>query len=188
MINLLNVCSYIGRGKNLPAEFKYKDKTTHILKYSDIDEDGFFDTSKELTLRVDDEKLFKDLIYSEQNDIIFPELYRNNLILKLIQEDSQNTMAYSNSVFVIKVNTQLYNPNFLFHLLSSEKYKRKLEEEVYKSSKGYQGVFQMRLESLRKFEIPFIPLEEQKKILEQDLKINNKIDELKKQIHTLYDL
>ena len=44
------------------------------------------------------------------------------------------------------------------------------------------------MEELKNFEIPDIPLEEQERILKQDEKISRKIDKLKNELHTLYDV
>ena len=85
------------------------------------------------------------------------------------------------------VNKELAKKIFSL-LLNSEKYKRRLEEEVYKPSKGYEGVFQIRLENLRNFEIPFIPIEQQKEIIKKEQMKLDKINRLKEEINELYDL
>lgn len=189
MLNLLNICSYIGRGKGLPSNFKYNDETINVLGNSDIDEEGFINISEKIEVKTNSEDIFNDICYTEENDIIFPELYRNKLQLKCVQGIfKKNVLAYSNKIIFIRVNPQLYNSTFLYHLLNSEKYKRRLEEEVYKPSKGYEGVFQIRLENLRNFEIPFIPIEQQKEIIKKEQMKLDKINRLKEEINELYDL
>lgn len=188
MLNLSNICSYIGRGKNLPSIFKYNKETTYILRYSDVENNGSVILPDNISITVDDKIIFQDLIYTEKNDIIFPELFRNNLELKYLKDNCKDKTAYSNKMIFIRVNPLLYNPLFLYNLLSTQKYKDKISEEIYKPSKGYKDVNQIRLESLRSFEIPFVSLEKQEEILKKHKAFQKQIYNLENDLCTLYDI
>ena len=55
-------------------------------------------------------------------------------------------------------------------------------------SKGYSSTYQIRLDSLRQFEIPDIPIQEQLKILEEDKKLNEQISNIQDKLLKLYDI
>lgn len=119
----------------------------------------------------------------ENKDIIFSINFRNNLLIKQLNiiGPIENTI-YSSRVAYIRVNPEKYNSDFLFQLLNSPDYIRKLENEVY--SPGV--ISQISIERLKNFEVPNIPLEQQKEILQKQTHLKNKISTLTKQLDELF--
>ena len=114
--------------------------------------------------------------------------------MKLVQEcdkqlkeiEKQSNMIYSSRAVCIRTNPDIYNAKFLYHLLSTEKYRNKLLNEVYNNG-SYPDTYQISTVRLKKFKVPNIPIEEQKKILEKENKITMQIDKLQKELFALYD-
>ena len=95
-------------------------------------------------------------------------------------------MIYSSRAVYLRVNSCEYVPEFLYHLLSTEKYKRKLLEDVYTSG-SYIGTYQISIERLKNFKIPKVSIDKQRRILQKEKEINSAIQDLKKNLSSLYE-
>lgn len=188
MYKLFNICSYIGRGISISTKNSCKTGEIYQFRFSDIQKNGTILLDDRFRYNVADKEKTKELHYIENQDIVFPELVRNNIDLKMIQKPSDKILTYSSRIIYIRVIKELYNPIFLGILLSSQKFQQRLLQEVYMPSKGYADVSQIRLENLRNFEIPFIPIEQQKEIMKKEKMKLDKINKLKEEINELYDL
>ena len=132
---------------------------------------------------------YEDLkIYNIENkDIILPPITRKTLNIKqLNQVIEQDKMIYSNRAVYIRVNPDKYSPDFLFHVLSTQKYIYKLIDEAYTNG-SYTGTYQISIEKLKQINIPDISIKEQLKILEEEEKLNKEINKLTKQKDLLYE-
>ena len=188
MLKLFNICSYIGRGTTIPNSYKSQKGELHQFTFSDILQNGSISLNEKLRYSVNDEKILKKLSYVEKNDMIFPELIRDNIDIKMIGDTLDKGFSYSSRIIYVRVNKELYNSVFLSMLLRSDKLQKRLKNEVYVPSNGYKGVSQIRIESLRNFEIPFISLEQQAEIMKKEQMKRKKIEELTKELNNLYNL
>ena len=188
MYKLFNICSYIGRGMSIPTKYSSKKGEIYQFKYSDIQKNGDILLDDKFRYNVTEEEKAKKLHYIENNDIVFPELVRNNIDLKMIQKSSDKILTYSSRIIYIRVIKEVYSPIFLDILLNSQKFQQRLLQEVYMPSKGCSDVSHLRLENLRNFEIPFISIEQQKDIMKKEKMKLDKINKLKEEINELYNL
>ncbi|MFR1777294.1 MAG: hypothetical protein ACLSW4_04490 [Clostridia bacterium] len=158
----------------------------YAVAYANI-EDGKIDFSKTLKCNLPNAYMDLKMYDIAKDDIILPPITRKNLIIKQLKEiEKQSNMIYSSRAVCIRTNPDIYNAKFLYHLLSTEKYRNKLLNEVYNNG-SYPDTYQISTVRLKKFKVPNIPIEEQKKILEKENKITMQIDKLQKELFALYD-
>lgn len=171
------------KGKSIT---KSNNGNFYAVSYANI-ENGKIDFSKVLKCNLSNPYMDLKMYDIEKDDIILPPITRKNLIIKQLEDfETQRNMIYSSRAVYIRTDPDIYNATFLYHLLSTEKYKKKLLEEVY-SDGSYKDTYQISIERLKKFKVPNIPIEEQKKRLETENKIITQIDKLQKEFLALYD-
>lgn len=176
-IKLSEVCHTIGRGK---AITKSIDGDVYALGFTDI---SFIKTRSgrgRMTPKCKLQNEYEDLkMYNiEIMDIVLPPITRKNLYLKLVKALEENEkVIYSSRAIYIRVNKEKYSPNFLYKLLSTEKYKKRLLEEAYTKSTS-ENTFQISIAKLKEFEIPKISIDKQEEILQEEQKITEEFDEI----------
>lgn len=187
-MKLIDICTVLSRGKTLPDEYKNINGNIFNVRLVDIQSDGNVTLKDNYKYDIEDKNNYLYRYGIKNNDLVFSELTRMDFNVKLIQGIQPNVAMYSARVIFARINSEIYNPVFLSKLLNSGKYNKKFMECVYKETIGYSAVKQIRMEQLKNFKIPNIPLDEQEKILKEDIKINEKIHKLKNELHTLYEL
>ena len=188
MLKLEDICDVISRGKTIPDAYKSKTGDIYNLRLTHIKENGAVILEDEYKYELENKGNLLYFYGAKENDLIFPELVRNSLQVRNITNLGEEKVVYSARVIFARVNTELYNPIFLAKILNTDKYIKKLLEEAYCMSKGYSSTYQIRLDSLRQFEIPKISLEEQLKILEEDKKLKEQISSMQNKLIKLYDI
>lgn len=180
--NLIDVCYTIGKGKNITSKDEgdiYTVGFTNIILGQII----ISGASKcNLLNEYEDLKMYN----VEKMDIVLPPITRKHILIKQIKVMNQKLkMIYSARAIYIRVNPNRYIPEFLFHLLSSEKYRKKLIDEAYTENSN-TGTYQISIERLKQIEIPIISIEEQIKVLEEEKKISKEIENLMMERDLLY--
>ena len=188
MLKLEDICYVISRGKTLLDGYKSKNGDIYNLRLTHIKEDGTVILDNEYKYELENKGNIMYFYGAKEKDLIFPELVRNDLRVRSITNIGEEKIVYSARVIFARVNTELYNPVFLAKILNTDKYIKKLLEKAYCMSKGYSSTYQIRLDSLRQFEIPNIPIQEQLKILEEDKKLNEQISNIQDKLLKLYDI
>lgn len=181
-INLIDVCYTIGKGKNIISK---DDGNIYAVGFPNI---TLGRVSLSSANKCDLRNEYEDLkMYNvEKMDIILPLITRKNILLKQIESvNKQIKMIYSARAIYIRVDPNKYVPEFLFHLLSNEKYRKKLIDEAYTES-SYTGTYQISLERLKQVKIPVVSIAEQTKVLEEERKISKEIESLIEQKDLLY--
>lgn len=178
-IKLSEVCHTIGRGK---AITKSIDGDVYALGFTDISFIKIRSGSGRgrMTPKCKLQNEYEDLkMYNiEIMDIVLPPITRKNLYLKLVKALEENEkVIYSSRAIYIRVNKEKYSPNFLYKLLSTEKYKKRLLEEAYTKSTS-ENTFQISIAKLKEFEIPKISIDKQEEILQEEQKITEEFDEI----------
>jgi|GEM_PF-2843498 hypothetical protein len=176
--------SYVSqKGKSVTKDNK---GNFYAVAYTNI-ENGKIDFEKLLKCNLSNAYMDLKMYDIEKGDIILPPITRKNLVIKQLDDfESQSNMIYSSRAIYIRVNPNIYNAKFLYHLLSTEKYKNKLLNEVY-SDGSYIDTYQISIERLKNFKLPKIPIEEQNKILEKENKITMQINKLQEELLALYE-
>lgn len=187
-MKLIDICTVLSRGKTIGTQYNNTNGDVFNVRLIHIKHDGSVVLDNDYRYNIEDKNNYLYRYGVQNNDLIFSELTRNDFSVRLIKGIQPNIAIYSARVIFARINTELYNPVFLSKLLNNEKYNKTIIEQVYKGTIGYSAVKQIRMEELKNFEIPDIPLEEQERILKQDEKISRKIDKLKNELHTLYDV
>lgn len=196
MLKLNNICSIISRGISLSVQDKSTKGNYYIVRLADIKEDGKIILSNDSKYQIDDEK---NLLYNygvQDGDLIMSEMTRTLPNIRIVNNPyKEDNVLYSLRTIFIRVNPNRYNVEFLKNILNSPKYNQKLLKIVYREIKKVvngklvgSGLFQVSISDLRNFEIPDISLEEQEKILKQEIVLKNEITDLEEKLHTLYDL
>ena len=188
MLKLSDVCYIISRGKTLSDKYKALDGDIYNLRLTHIGEDGSVILADEYRYKIENKGNIMYFYGAKENDLIFPELVRNDLRVRALKNIGDEKIVYSARVIFARVNTEIYNPIFLTKVFSTDKYSKKLLEKAYCMSKGYSSTYQIRLDSLRQFEIPDIPIQEQLKILEEDKKLKEQISSIQNELVKLYDI
>lgn len=176
-IKLSEVCHTIGRGK---AIRKSIDGDVYALGFTDFaNEDR---ENEKLVPKCKLQNEYEDLkMYNiEIMDIVLPPITRENLNIKQVQELNENKkIIYSSRAVYIRVNKEKYFPRFLYNLLSTENYKKRLLEEVYTKA-TYANIFQISISKLKEFQIPKISINEQEEICKKGLEIIKELHDLTK--------
>lgn len=174
-IKLSEVCHTIGRGK---AIRKSIDGDVYALGFTDFaNEDR---ENEKLVPKCKLQNEYEDLkMYNiEIMDIVLPPITRENLNIKQVQELNENKkIIYSSRAVYIRVNNEKYFPGFLYNLLSTENYKKRLLEEVYTKA-TYANIFQISISKLKEFQIPKISINEQEEICKKGLEIIKELHNL----------
>lgn len=174
-IKLSEVCHTIGRGK---AIRKSIDGDVYALGFTDFaNEDR---ENEKLVPKCKLQNEYEDLkMYNiEIMDIVLPPITRENLNIKQVQELNENKkIIYSSRAVYIRVNKEKYFPRFLYNLLSTENYKKRLLEEVYTKA-TYANIFQISISKLKEFQIPKISINEQEEICKKGLEIIKELHDL----------
>lgn len=187
-MKLIDICTVLSRGRTISDKYKDINGNVFNIRLVHIQNSGNIVLNDDYKYNIEDKNNYLYRYGVQDNDLVFPELTRTDFDVKLIQGIQPNIAIYSARVIFARINTELYNPVFLSKLLNNEKYNKKMIEQVYKNTMGYSAVKQIRMEELKNFEIPDITLEKQEGILKQDEKISQRIDKLKNELHTLYDI
>lgn len=187
-MKLIDICTVLSRGRTISDKYKDINGNVFNIRLVHIQNSGNIVLNDDYKYNIEDKNNYLYRYGVQDNDLVFPELTRTDFDVKLIQGIQPNIAIYSARVIFARINTELYNPVFLSKLLNNEKYNKKMIEQVYKNTMGYSAVKQIRMEELKNFEIPDITLEKQESILKQDEKISQRIDKLKNELHTLYDI
>lgn len=174
-IKLSEVCHTIGRGK---AIRKSIDGDVYALGFTDFaNEDR---ENEKLVPKCKLQNEYEDLkMYNiEIMDIVLPPITREKLNIKQVQELNENKkIIYSSRAVYIRVNKEKYFPRFLYNLLSTENYKKRLLEEVYTKA-TYANIFQISISKLKEFQIPKISINEQEEICKKGLEIIKELHDL----------
>ena len=179
---LSEICYIVSKGKNSTLEMEGNVK---MLTFPAITNNGDICEADIPKSYLENPYLDLKTYNVENKDIIFSITFRNKLVIKQLNFISSiENMMYSSRVAYIRVNPEKYNPDFLFELLNTDKYIKRLEKEVYTAG----IISQISLERLKNFEVPDISIEEQKKILQEKNKIDDKISNLEKQLKELFNL
>lgn len=188
MIKLNEVVDFISRGKLLSDDCKDSNGEFYSLRLTHIKDDGTIIYDEDYKYNIENKSNLLYLYGVKNNDLIFPELTRGALNIKVIKDVDKDNVIYSQRVIFARVNQNKYNPIFLANILNSDKYNKLLLENAYHQSKGYSNTYQIRIENLKNIEIPDISIEEQNKIVEEDIKIKNQIEELKNKLSNIYNI
>ena len=182
-LKLSDICHVIKKGK---AVTKNDKGNIYAIGFTNIENGKIvFDKVSKCKLTNEYEDLL--LYHIELNDIIFPPITRKNLIIKQIEVlDNSNEMLYSSRGIFVRVNQNKYNAEFLYHLLSTQKYQERLLNEVYNYG-SYPDTYQIAVERLENFKIPDISMEKQIEILNQEKKITTQIKALENELFSLYE-
>ena len=187
-MKLIDICTVLSRGRTISDKYKDINGNVFNIRLVHIQNSGNIVLNDDYKYNIEDKNNYLYRYGVQNNDLVFPELTRTDFDVKLIQGIQPNIAMYSARVIFARINSEKYNPVFLSKLLNSEKYKKKFLDYVYIETVGYSAVKQIRIEQLKNFEIPDIPLNEQERIIKEDMKINEKIHKLKNELHTLYEL
>lgn len=181
-IELDKICYIINKGKSV---VKNDNGNIYMVGFTNIENNAI---NFEKTSKCNLVNAYMDLkIYDiEENDILLPPITRKNLVIKqLLTLENSNNMIYSSRAVYIRVNQEKYLSQFLYYILSTQKYKEKLLKEVYTDG-SYVDTYQISIERLKDFKVPDISIEEQKSILNSENKIKTQIQELENQLKLLY--
>lgn len=139
-----------------------------------------------------DRKNKKENIFVKKNDIVINTfLLENKSNVLQIQNEVNLNYVYSELVFVIRVNEEIIDPNYVYTILSSDYFQQHLLDVAIK---GKAIKYRMSLEILKNIKIPILSEESKKKFyaeynkkkkLEQELKkaneqFNNDIESIAK--------
>lgn len=184
-VKLSQICYLINKGK---AVIKNNTGNIYMVGFTNI-ENGNINIKETSKCKLTNEYMDLKMYDIENLDIILPPITRKNLVIKQLDkldEASSYNMIYSSRAVYLRVNSCEYIPEFLYHLLSTEKYKRKLLEDVYTSG-SYIGTYQISIERLKNFKIPKVSIDKQRRILQKEKEINSAIQDLKKNLSSLYE-
>lgn len=192
-IKLKDIC-YISKGKKI-TNGNFKEDTVDTLltiannyvKGDKIYYIGYPDIENNKINYLEEQKIEENVysIYQLYNfykvdidDIVFPIIIRKSLNIKYISEKEDEKIIYNDRTAYLRVDKRVYNPKFLFVLLNSKKYIKKLFDECYDGNIN-KVIYQISLKKLMDFSIPKLTLEEQNTILKEYQKLNNSIKNLK---------
>lgn len=181
-IELSKVCYLINKGKHV-----IKDNTgnVYMVGFTNI-ENNKINLKEASKCHLSNEYMDLKIYNIENNDILLPPITRKNLIIKQLEsQDNPYNMIYSSRAVYIRVNSNIYLPEFLYYVLSTEKYKKKLLREVYTAG-SYVDTYQISIERLKKFKVPNISISIQYDILEKTKEINLSIQRLQDELDSLY--
>lgn len=184
-IELSKICYLINKGK---AVMKDNDGDIYMVGFTNI-RNGDINLRETSMCHLINEYMDLRMYDIEREDIILPPITRKNLVIKQLDKFdklSPYNMIYSSRAVYLRVNPSKYVPEFLYHLLSTEKYKKKLLEDVYVSG-SYSGTYQISIERLKKFKIPDVYIGEQERILQEEKEINSTINNMKRKLNSLYE-
>lgn len=185
LIKLQDISYIINKGKFIKREEVNREGTVCAIGFSDISNGDL--TTFIPKVKLENEYMDLKMYGIENNDIILPVITRENLIIKQLnlKNPSNNNIIFSSRAIYIRSDPNKYIPVFLYHLLSTYEYKRRLLDEVY--TRGHNNVaYQISLERLRNFEIPKFSIEEQIKILTKEKKLIEKMIIIQEQLEKLY--
>lgn len=184
-IELSKICYLINKGKTV---MRNNAGNIYMVGFANI-ENGEINLKEISKCHLTNEYMDLRMYDIENGDIILPPITRKNLVIKQLDKFdklSSYNMIYSSRAVYLRVNPCEYVPEFLYHLLSTEKYKRKLLEDVY-NCYSYMDTYQISIERLKNFKIPKVSIDKQQKILQEDKEINSTIQNLKKKLNSLYE-
>lgn len=181
-IKLGEICR-ISRGFNYARNEVCKEKFNYYsapqISYSNVNEDGSFEESKEMILI---RKETADRYWAKKNDIVLPPttttLPRAKGIANYLSDEEElKKLIYSQNVVFIRLEENVPITSLeLTTLLNTTKIQKSLLEKVYTDSK----VKSISLEKLRKFEIPITLTDMQKEKLSRYIEVSEKFYQAKK--------
>lgn len=167
--------SKIDRGYNMISKNESLQGKYWIMRISDMDSTGISYTKMS---RGDVEERTKVDNYELQNgDIVMA--VRGSFKLLKVEDIRPNTLINSNLVR-LRVNSSVYDPQFLKLFINSPIGRAQLEDIMVGTT-----VRQIPIKSLSQFEVPKVDLDKQKKFVQDYL---HKSDEIKAKIKQLQDL
>ncbi len=148
------------RGKNYPKQSDFFDKSDCLfLSAKNVTKNGFeFTDCSYISMEKDDQLRAGKL---ERNDIVLTTRGTIGNLALYDKSVSINNVRINSGMIILRPNTTVWNPRFLYFLLNSDLVTRQISALTSGSA-----VPQLPARDLKKFVLPLFPLSKQNKIVE----------------------